>query len=148
MPRHDSEDGSITLKLPYPPTPEFAGKYAEMTVAVVKKEENVVLDYSPESLAVIDRIIQEFRAEGNTESDVGETVFLFGCYAGEVLVRAAQGTWRESKDVMPTDVAEAVPLVVQLPDGKVCNPIAKAFKQLANGEEDSLEYFCQVATEI
>ena len=39
-------------------------------------------------------------------------------------------------------------MVVQVPDGKVWNPIAKAFKQLANGSEDSLEYFYQVATEV
>ena len=137
----------MMLKLKYPPTPEFAAEHAEVAVAAVKDVDNVVLDYSPQSLAVIDRIIQSFRDEGSTESDVKETIFSFGCYAGEVLVRATQGRWCESKDVMPADVAKIFPfMVVQLPNGKVWNPIAKAFKQLANGSEDSLEYFYQVAT--
>jgi len=138
----------MKLRLSYPPTPEFAANHAEVAVAAVKDLEDIALDYSPESLAVIDRIIQSFRAEGSTESDVKETIFSFGCYAGEVLVRATQGRWCESKDVMSADLAEMFPfMVVQLPNGKAWNPIGKAFKQLANGSEDSLEYFYQVATD-
>ena len=138
----------MKLRLSYPPTPEFAAKHADVAVTAVKEVEGIALDYSPQSLAVIDRIIQSFRAQGSTENDVKETIFSFGCYAGEVLVRATQGRWCESKDVMSADVAEMFPfMVVQLPSDKVWNPIAKAFKQLANGSEDSLEYFFQVATD-
>jgi hypothetical protein len=139
----------MMLKLTYPPTPEFAAKHAEVAVVAVKDVDNVVLDYSPQSLGVIDRIIQNFRAQGSTENDVKETIFCFGCYAGEVLVRATQGSWCESKDVMSADMAKLFPfMVVQLPNGKVWSPITKAFKQLANGSEDSLEYFYQVATDV
>jgi hypothetical protein len=137
----------MLLKLRHPPTPEFASKHADVAVAAVKQIDKVVLDYSPESLAVIDRIIQGFLRDGCKESDVRETIFCFGCYAGEVVVRSNQGRWCEAKVVLPENLLKLFPfMVVQLPNGQVLNPIAKAFKQLANGAEDSLVYFYQALT--
>jgi len=135
------------LNLRYPPTPEYAAKHAETALVSVKNIDKAALDYSPQSLQVIDRIIQRFHRAGHTEQEMAETIFCFGCYAGEVLVRATQGRWRESKDVIPEKLLQFYPfMVVQLLNGKVWSPIAKAFKQLATGDEDSLEYFYQVAT--
>ncbi|MDQ8030890.1 MAG: hypothetical protein REJ50_02660 [Bordetella sp.] len=133
-------------KLPYPPTPEHAPDLAAVVVNVVKNIEDVTLDYSPASLQVIDRLIQDFHAAGNAASAVGNTVFLFGCYAGEVMVRHLHGRWHhaDQSPIGAFDPSGNIPLLVQLPSGGWYNPIAKAFKELENGAEDSLTFFYQV----
>lgn len=40
-----------------------------------------------------------------------------------------------------------MPIVIKLPNGTVCDPIAEAFKRFANGESDNLGFFYQVFTE-
>tara|TARA_R110000850_G_scaffold274404_2_gene411856 strand:+ start:354 stop:920 length:567 start_codon:yes stop_codon:yes gene_type:complete len=132
---------AMTLNLQHPPEPAYAEKHAEIAINVVKNVENIELDYSPESLKVIDRIIQGFHEEGLTEEQMAETIFTFGCYAGEVFVRNRNAKWVTPEDVMPPNVANLFRfMVIQLPDGKVWNPIDKAFKELENGAEDSLEF--------
>lgn len=89
-----------------------------------------------------------FHAEGLTPDQIGETVFAFGCYVGEVLVRNNGGRW-----VMPGRSALAKlggsqTMVVELPNGDVWNPIGRAFKLLQNGEPDSVVSFYRVATQL
>jgi hypothetical protein len=77
-------------------------------------------------------------------NEVGETVFLFGCYVGEVLVRQQGAKW-----VMPDEKAAKIGfsmMGVQMPWGGFWNPIGKAIKLLENGNEDSVAYFYVVAT--
>jgi hypothetical protein len=141
-----SESIAMNLKLQYPPTPEFAQKHAETAVSAVKNIEHVSLDYSPESLKIIDGVIQGFRRDGVKEDQVAETLFSFGCYAGEVLVRNQKGIWANPKDVMPANIAQHFPfMVVKLANGHIWSPISKAFSEMENGQEDSLEYLYQVA---
>ena len=76
---------------------------------------------------------------------MGETVFLFGCYAGEVLARSLGGHWSE-----PGEQEAAVGLSmpgVRVPAGTFWNPIGKAIRLLENGPSDSLHYMWQVASE-
>jgi hypothetical protein len=137
---------AMNLKLQFPPTPEFAKSHAEIAVSSVQRVEEITLDYSPESLAIIDKIIQQFRKDGLTPDEIAETIFTFGCYAGEVFVRNKKAVWAVPADVMPPDVAQHFPfMVVKLPDGQVWSPINKAFSQLENGSEDSLLYMYQVS---
>ena len=73
------------------------------------------LDYTPDSLTLVDNILDGFRADGVTGDQVGETLFGFGCYAGEVLTRHAGGRWRA-----PTADETAFvgwPILVELADG-------------------------------
>lgn len=137
----------MNLRLQYPPTPDFAEKHAEVAISAVQDVDGVALDYSPTSLRVIDRIIQRFRQNKLKESHIAETLFSFGCYAGEVLVKNLGGAWAHPKDVMPPEAARLFPfMVVKMPDGRVWNPIGKAFKQLENGEADCFEYLYAVAS--
>ncbi|UOV02039.1 hypothetical protein [Pseudoxanthomonas mexicana] len=118
-----------------------------MAVDAVKNVEGLVLDYSPASLKTIDRIIQSFRNDGLTEDQVAETVFSFGCYAGEVFVRNRGARWVDPTQVMPPNISQHFPfMVVQLPDRKIWSPITKAFRELENGREDSLEYLYHAST--
>jgi hypothetical protein len=99
----------------------------------------VKLDFTPDSLALVDGIFDDFRAEGVTGRQIAETLFSFGCYVGEVFTRHAGGRWRALDDVELA--VGGWPLVVELGPGRMCNPIGKAFKRLENGPEDSLQYF-------
>ena len=83
------------------------------------------------------------RQDGCTEEQVAETLFGFGCYVGEVFVRHAGGRWRKASETPMAQVA-GFSLVIELAKGCLCNPIAKVFKRLKNGEEDNIPYFYQV----
>src|SRR4051794_18671921 len=95
----------MNLRLKYPPTPENAAKHALLAVECVRDIEGVALDYSPRSLATIDRIVEAMRQEGVTVEQVAETLFTFGCYIGEVFVRHASGVWRCEEDTSMRGVA-------------------------------------------
>ena len=129
----------MQLRLKYAPTPENAVRFAGDVVASAAGVSGVKLDFTPESLALVDGIFDDFRSEGVTGKQIAETLFSFGCYVGEVLTRHAGGQWREVGDAELE--LGGWPLVVELPTGRLCNPIGKAFKRLENGPADSLQHF-------
>ena len=138
----------MRLRLRHPPTPEFAASHAQIAVDAARALDHVTLDYTPASLVEVDRILGKFHAERLTVVDIGETVFSFGCYVGEVLVRNNGGRW-----VMPRQsvlsrlgLGDSNMMVVELAGGAVWNPIMKALNLLENGESESVTYFYQVAT--
>jgi hypothetical protein len=143
--RGDNSDEMRLLRLEYPPTPENAPKLAEGIVVATADISGVDLDYSVVSLKAVDEIVEELRKEGCTSDQIAETLFGFGCYVGEVFVRQAGGKWRKAAETSMAKFA-GFPLVVELEDESICNPIGKVFKRLENGEEDSLPYFYQVFT--
>lgn len=75
------------LRLPAPPRAEHAAELAQWAVDAARSVSGVELDYSPGSLSLVDGILEEFREPGSDA--VAETIFVFGCYVGEVLVRNA-----------------------------------------------------------
>jgi len=140
----------MRLRLQHPPTPEFAPAHAQIAVDAARDIDHVTLDYSPASLAEVDRILGKFHMEGLTADQIGETVFSFGCYVGEVLVRNNTGKWvMPRKSVLSKlGFGDSTMMMVELPNGGVWNPIMKAFKLLENGEAASVAYFYQVATRL
>jgi hypothetical protein len=128
-----------SLNLKRDVTPDNAPAFARDIVASTARITGDTLDYSVASLGAVDRIIEGIRAGGGTVDQYAETMFCFGCYVGEVFVRHAGGRWVAT----PEGQLEVfgVRLVVELPPpGKLCNPIAKAFKRLHNGVEDHLPF--------
>lgn len=136
----------MELRLRYPPTAENAPKFAEDMVAPAAEISGLELDYSVASLEAVDQIVEQLRQDGCTADQVGETLFGFGCYVGEVFVRQGGGTWREAADT-PMAELSPFPMVVELGSDNFCNPIGKVFKRLELGEEDNLPYFYQVFTQ-
>src|SRR5438034_9898986 len=120
-------DEHLVLNLKYPLELQFAPRFAADIVKVAWKVSHVELDYRPETLRDVDDIIESFRADRQSIQDVKETLFGFGCYVGEVLVRAAGGAWRENDEEHRKFMN--APFLVQLPSGTICNPIGKAFKR-------------------
>lgn len=131
------------LSLPAMPTPDAAPELARRAVEAALKVSGINLDYSPASLHHVDAILDGFRKPG---SDVmAETIFVFGCYLGEVMVRNAGYVWVDT----PTDLARHLgALTVHHPDtDSHANPISKAFKRVDYGEPDNLTYFYRVFTD-
>ena len=133
----------MQLRLKYEPTPENASRFAADVVASASSVSGVKLDYTPDSLVLVDGIFDDFRSDGVSGRQIAETLFGFGCYVGEVLTRHAGGQWRAVGDAELA--VGGWPLVVELAAGRLCNPIGKAFKRLENdGPEDSLRHFYTV----
>ena len=129
-----------------PPSPTNARQLAELAVTTTRNVANIQLDYSPASLKQVDELICGFRAQGHTAATMQETIFLFGCYLGEVVVRNHGGQWKLAADTGLRQVAPPDMLVLETPNQATWNPIGKAFKLLANGMEDSLAFFYGVVT--
>lgn len=86
------------------------------------------------------RGLDSFREPGSDA--VAETIFVFGCYIGEVLVRNADYQWVRT----PPEVARMfMPLTVfRASTVSRVNPIGKAFKRVDNGPIDDIPYFYQL----
>lgn len=132
----------MLLRLKYPPEPANAARFAADIALSAAQVSGVELDYTPHSLSLVDEIIEGFRSDGVTSDQVAETLFGFGCYAGEVLIRHADGIWRHATR-READLF-GFPMGVELPTRRVCNPIGKAFKRLEDGPADSIQHFYHV----
>ncbi len=130
----------MQLRLKYPATPEAAPDHAQLCISAVQNIDGITLDYSVESLAKLDAIIEGLRQDGVSAQEVAETLFSFGCYVGEVFVRNAKGRWRLASET-PMARASGFPLVIQLGADTYCNPIGKVFKRLEEGPEHELTHF-------
>ncbi|MBU8820423.1 hypothetical protein KL864_31595 [Mycolicibacterium goodii] len=128
------------LRLPAPPDPEHAAELAQRAVDAARNVSGVELDYSPASLSLVDGILEEFREPGSDA--VAETIFVFGCYVGEVLVRNAGYEWVNTP---PEAARYTFPLTIyRASTAGHANPIGKAFKRVDNGGTDSVAYFYSV----
>lgn len=135
----------MNLNLKYPPVPENAPRFASDIVEAAAELDHVTLTFTPLSLSDVDTIIENMRSGGLTLSQIAETIFGFGCYVGEVLVRNARGRWRLRSETQLAGFG-GMPIVVELGSGTVCDPVGKAFKRFQNGKPDSLMYFYKVLT--
>jgi hypothetical protein len=132
----------MQLQLKYAATPANAPRFAGDVTISASRVSGLNLDYTPDSLTLVDTIFDGFRADSVTSDQIAETLFSFGCYVGEVLTRHAGGRWRETAEDEQSVVGW--PMVVDLGSQRWCNPIGKAFKRLENGQENSLRHFYTV----
>ncbi|SMQ67690.1 hypothetical protein SAMN06295943_1225 [Agreia sp. VKM Ac-1783] len=119
--------------------------FSDDIVAVARSVSGIDLDYSVDSLEQVDSLIAGFRAQGVTEERFAETLFGFGCYVGEVMVRHAGGVWTTSAGTA-LEAYASFPLLVSLPPQNLSNPIGKVFKAFRNGEADSITHFYRAMT--
>lgn len=136
----------MDLKLKYPPVPEHAAAHAQLCVDAARRISKMVLDYSVDSLRAVDIQLSKFADEGLTSDEIGETLFSFGCYVGEVLVRNLRGQWVHT-DESPMAKLTPWPIVVAMPNGDCWNPIGKVFKRVDEGETESVTYMYKVAAQ-
>jgi hypothetical protein len=124
------------------PSPKTAPQIAAIIVPFVEQNYGVTLHFSPISLRQLDAIIDDLRRDQQFE-EVQPLLFSAGCYLGEVFVRHARAVWRRPSELRMGGVISA-PIVLQLRDGRGCNPVAQAYRRFQNGPADSLEAFYTV----
>lgn len=118
-------------------SPNTASRCAEESVEFVRKKFGFALPYSPESLLVVDAIVDKIKATGATEQQASGLLAGLGCYLGEVLVRHARGSWRSTAE-MGVKTSSRFPVVVALPGVTGCDAIGKVFERFSGASKESL----------
>jgi hypothetical protein len=121
------------------PVVEMGPRIAADVVVMAREGARVRLDYTPESLALVDRLIEGIRRERPPVVAITPTLLGFGAYTGEVAVREAGAVWVDF-DPGQHDIF-GQPFGIRTPDGRVWNPLGKAIERYENGMEDSLRLF-------
>ena len=134
------------LNFQFETTPDNGMKFAQQFVDAVKKNDNIELDYSVDTLNYVDKFLQQFSDEGLTVNDFAETIFVAGSYVGQVMINNNNGIWIRQEEANLPDGVSMMPIVVKLPNGTITDPIAKAFKRFYYGDTDNIKYFYQVFT--
>jgi hypothetical protein len=129
----------IPLQLPYEPTAANASRFAA-DIAEQAGSRGVPLDFSADSVAYCDSVIESLRANKVKLEQVAEVLFSVGCFVGEAIVRTTGGHWRTSAATSLATTAP-FPMVVLLPDGRLCDPAAQPFTTFALGDAASLSSF-------
>ena len=133
----------IELNLKYEAIPENARAFAADIATATLKISGVELDYSRESLRQVDAVLEELRSDGPPIDQFRETLFGFGCYIGEVMVRHANGRWDIPRSTEERSFV-GWPLLVRFPDGRCANPIHKVMRSYEEGVEHDLGFFYDV----
>jgi hypothetical protein len=112
-------------------TRENVGLYAETLVRQAAASGHT-LDYSSESLAVLDELlaVSDPQLEETSTGQRDLVIFYTGCYLGEVLVRTLGAQWQ-----LTEDWAEAALLLAADQGGIQVRPFEKIHRRLTEGPE-------------
>jgi len=94
------------------------------------------LDYSVDSLRLVDFIIEGVRKGTSERARVQPVLYGLGVYVGEVLVRRAGAEWVEFDAAQRELFGQSVG--VRMPDGRVWNPLGKVVKRFEWGPSESV----------
>lgn len=103
-------------------------------------------DWSMESLAEVDRLIEEHGPRGQPkpggllEQELSTKLFGLGGYVGETLRRNLGGTWTGDDD----DSEAAFNVALMLPDGSTIWPVQRVIKRFGEGSENSVADYGRV----
>lgn len=125
-------------------SPTTASHFAEESVKFVHKKFGFALPYSPESLIVVDAIVDKIKATGATEQQAAGLLAGLGCYVGEVLVRHAKASWRWTAEMGMTESCR-FPVLVALPGVTGCDTIGKVFQRFRVGAAESVASLYEIA---
>lgn len=114
--------------------------YAQAAVETAKSEYRQTLDYSADSINVLDEII--VMVSESVDIDLDFESRLWGSYLGEVIRARYAGIWEMTQ--YPGGQV-AVPAVEVR--GSRLFPLMKVYRRLTNGEEEDLRAFYNMVTE-
>ena len=114
--------------------------YAQAAVELARKEFERELDYSSDSVDVLDDILVV--VSESPEKDLDFEVRLWGSYLGEVLRRRYAGGWEMTQYPGGTVAVPAVDV-----RGSRLFPLMKVYRRLTAGEEEDLRSFYTMVTE-
>lgn len=101
------------------PTPEPIGELVRACLDYVKRSLGTELDFTPETLPLLDHYLSEVREELTEKPEIAElTAHAAGAYFGEVLRRQMRGFWRTpSSSLHDYQVCSSVAFVAINPFG-------------------------------
>jgi hypothetical protein len=114
--------------------------YAQAAVELAKTEFKRQLDFTAESVDVLDDILVVIGE--SPEKDLDFEVRLWGSYLGEVLRRRYAGGWEMTQYPGGTVAVPAVDV-----RGSRLFPLMKVYRRLTAGEEEDLRSFYAMVTE-
>ena len=117
------------------PTVSTAPQIAQGAVALVKKKFGFQLNYDPPSLIVIDMLIDKIKETGASSHQASGLLLGLGCYVGEVFVRHARASWRETAQMGLTRTCR-YPIVLALPGTVGCDAIGVVFRRFDAGPSE------------
>lgn len=131
----------MKFRLKYKPIPPNMAAFAEDVVAGAREINKIELDYSVASLHAVDTILGSMHANGLKLDQIGDTVFSFGAYVGEVFCRHAGGRW-----VLDARLDSEIP-VVRLDKGGLCHAVGACLKRVQTGPSESVVQFYKMSTQ-
>jgi hypothetical protein len=117
-------------------SPTTAAQFANGSVEFVQKKLGFELPYTPESLIVVDAIVDKVKETGATEQQASGLLFGLGCYVGEVFTRHAHASWRWTTEMKMTSACRFA-IVLALPGVVGCDVIGKVFRRFSGGAGES-----------
>ena len=133
----------MELNLKYPTIPQFAKLLSDICGEASFNISGLRLDYSVDSLKLVEKQIDSFSENGEVVNHIASTLFCFGCYLGELLIKHIGGKWVKTDDSTMKDLTPW-PIVVEMNNGDCWNPIGKVFKRFEEGEREDLRYFYDI----
>lgn len=121
------------------PSPETYRKTAENVVSHFRDELSVELKYDEASIEWLDGYINRIRLKIDKENYSGLATAL-GAYVGETIIATYGGAWAYSEDVNQWGI--------RFDDGNAAFPISKVYKQLEDGEFDSVLSFFTILPKV
>jgi hypothetical protein len=114
--------------------------YAEAAVEIGRNQYNQPLDFSSDSINVLDEILVLLGEDPGIDLDFESR--LWGSYLGEVLRRRYAGSWEMTQYPGGTSAVPAVEV-----RGSRLFPMVKVYRRLTIGEEEDLRSFYAMVTE-
>lgn len=121
----------MKFKLKHPPVAVNGAKFASDVLIAAREISQVELDYSVQSLVLVDDLIDGFKSAHAPIEAVAATLFGFGAYLGEVMVRHAGMRWLDFDDDARARLGHTFGVVT--PDGRLWNPLQGAFTRFEGG---------------
>jgi|SRR5688572_4421116 hypothetical protein len=115
-----------------------AARLAQQCVAFVRQKFGFPLPFTPESLLLVDLIVDKIKETRATETQASTILRGLGCYAGEVFVRHAKGSWRSAAELKVDQASSESGLVVALPGLVGCDVIGTVFGRFRQGPSTSV----------
>ena len=112
---------------------------AENVVSHVREDLGVELKYDEASIEWLDGYINRIRTQLKKEAFLGLATVL-GAYVGETIIRTYGGEW--------TYFEQTKQWGIRFDDSNGAFPISKVYKQLENGESDSIFSFFTIIPKI
>lgn len=123
----------------YPDLGAMMDAYARAAVQTARSEFRHNLDYSAESIEILDEVL--VLVSESPERDLDYEVRLWGSYLGEVLRRRYAGAWEMTR--YPGGLAATPAVDIR---GSRVFPLMKVYRRLTAGEEDDLTGFFTLVT--